>query len=53
MLRYIKTNDIWIDTLSAQRDFGITYIVIDGKVISISKDNEETVVGEFQDEKEI
>ncbi len=51
MLRYIKVNDIWVDTLAAQRDLHLVYMIIEGKVITIDDDCNETYIGEIQDER--
>ena len=52
MLRYIRCNNKWIDTLTEQRDSGITYIVIDGMVIAIDAVGNETALGVLQGEKD-
>lgn len=50
MLRYIKVNDKWIDTLEALKS-GKTYAVIDGNVIVIHTDRDE-YVGRLQEERD-
>ena len=50
MLRYIKTNDTWIDTLEALKQ-GVTYMVIDGNVIAVHTDHD-TYIGKLQEEKD-
>ncbi len=52
MLRCIRVNDQWIDTLEAQKQ-GVTYLVIDGSVITIDKYNNETHVGKLQGERDV
>lgn len=49
MLRYIKVNNKWIDTLVEQRDNHITYLVIEGKVINVDTDE---ILGKLQEEKD-
>lgn len=51
MLRYIKVNGQWIDTLEALKT-GITYLVIDGDVIIIYTDRDE-YVGKLQGERDL
>lgn len=52
MLRYVKVNNTWIDTLAEQRDNHITYMIIDSLVISIDALGNETVVGKPQEESD-
>jgi len=52
MLRYIKVNDSWIDTLREQLEKDISYIVIDNYVYMIDKDGNEDCIGEFQGEED-
>lgn len=48
MLRYIKVNNKWIDTLVELRDNHICYMVIDGIVLT---DTDE-YIGVLQEEKD-
>lgn len=50
MLRYIKVNGQWIDTLEALKT-GKAYTVIDGNVIVIHTDHDE-YVGKLQEERD-
>lgn len=50
MLRYIKTNGQWIDTLEALKQ-GKAYSVIDGNVIVIHTDRDE-YVGKLEEERD-
>lgn len=50
--RYIKVNNNWIDTLAEQRDNHMTYLVIDGMVITIDAAGNEKEIGRFQEEKD-
>lgn len=50
MLRHIKVNDKWIDTLEALKN-GDAYTVIDGNVIVIHTDHDE-YVGKLQEERD-
>ena len=52
MLRYIRVNNEWVDTLEAQKQ-GQTYMVIDGEVLVVDKYNQETYVGKLQGEKDL
>ena len=52
MMRYIKVNNRWIDTLSEQRDFHVIYMVIDNKVHAIIDNGDETITGLLQDESD-
>ena len=52
MLRYIRCNNKWIDTLAEQRDAGITYIVIDGMVIAIDAVGNEDYIGKLEGESD-
>lgn len=50
MLRYIRCNNKWIDTLAEQRDAGITYIVIDCMIIAIDAVGNEDCIGKLEEE---
>lgn len=50
MLRHIKVNNTWIDTLEALKQ-GKTYAVIDNNVIVIHTDHDE-YIGRLQEEKD-
>lgn len=52
MLRYIKVNNQWIDTLEAQKA-GITYMVIDGNVTTMDNYGVETYLGRLQGERDL
>lgn len=52
MLRYVKVNGEWIDSLSELKHNHLTYIVIDGKVHCIYDDNGESVIGLLEDESD-
>ena len=52
MLRYIRANGQWIDTLEAQKQ-GVTYMVIDGNVITMDKQGNETYIGKLQGERDL
>lgn len=52
MLRYIRVNNEWIDTLEFQKQ-GITYMVIDGSVIKMDNQGNEEYVGRLQGERDI
>ena len=52
MLRYIKVNDAWLDTLRELRDNHIVYLVIDGYVTAIYEDGTEDVIGVYQGESD-
>ena len=52
MLRYVKVNNDWVDTLKAQQE-GKTYMVIDGFVIVIDKYGNEIYLGNLQGERDI
>ncbi len=52
MLRYIRVNDNWVDTLEAQTR-GVTYMVIDGDVITIDIYGNEFYIGRLQGERDI
>ena len=51
MLRYIRVNNNWVDTLEAQKQ-GITYMVIDGSVITMDSQGNETYLGHLQGERD-
>ena len=50
MMRYIKVNNKWIDTLEAMKKDDYCYIVVDGIVYNIPNSVEYVEVGELQDE---
>ena len=52
MLRYIRCNNKWIDTLAELRDNHDTYIIIDGLVIRIDISGIETVLGKLEGESD-
>ena len=52
MLRFIRVNNTWVDTLEAQKR-GLTYLVIDGNVITIDNYNNEEYIGKLQGERDI
>lgn len=52
MLRYIRVNGQWIDTLQAQKQ-GVTYMVIDGNVITMDSKGNETYIGWLQEERDL
>lgn len=51
MLRFIKVNNQWVDTLEAQKA-GLTYMVIDGMVITMDNYGVETYLGHLQGERD-
>ena len=51
MLRYIKVNNKWIDTLKAQKE-GLTYLYIEGAIIVVDEDGIETEIGQLQGESD-
>lgn len=53
MLRYIKVNNQWIDTLEALKTERLVYMVIDGSVITIADDGTELYVGKLQGERDL
>lgn len=52
MLRYIKVNDNWIDTLKEQLENNKTYMLIDKYVYVIYEDGTEDCEGELEDERD-
>ena len=52
MLRHIRVNNQWIDTLKELKENHKTYIVIDGSVICIHSDNTESYIGTLQEERD-
>ncbi len=53
MLRYLKVNNEWIDTLE-QCKIGCYYFVIDGKVSYLSDETmTEYEIGALEDEKDV
>ena len=50
MLRYIKVNDNWIDTLKEQLENNKTYMLIDNYVYVVYEDGSEDCEGELEDE---
>ena len=52
MLRYIRCNNKWIDTLAEQKDSGIIYIVVNGMVITIDSVGNEDYIGKLQGESD-
>lgn len=52
MLRYIKVNDMWIDTLREQLEKHTTYIIIDSYVYMIDEEGNEDCIGEIQEESD-
>lgn len=50
MLRYIKVNGDWVDTLREQVENHKTYIIIDEYVYVIYDDGTEDCVGRFEGE---
>lgn len=53
MLRYIKVNDQWIDTLEALKTERLVYMVIDSNVITIDDKNNEVYIGRLQGERDL
>lgn len=53
MLRYIKVNNQWIDTLEALKTERLVYMVIDGSVITIADDGTESYIGKLQGERDL
>lgn len=53
MLRYIKVNNQWIDTLEALKTERLVYMVIDSNVITIADDGTELYVGKLQGERDL
>lgn len=52
MLRFIKVNGNWIDTLVEQREKHHTYIVIDEYVLLIDEEGNEDLIGQLEDESD-
>jgi len=52
MLRYIKVNDQWLDTLIEQKEKHRVFMVIDNKVYCLNEDNSECEIGCLEDEKD-
>lgn len=53
MLRYIKVNNQWIDTLMDLANWGRAYYIIDGIVYYYwDEDGKEYKVGELQEERD-
>lgn len=52
MLRYIKADGTWIDTLMELKLHKKVYMVIDNRVICINLDGSEVDLGKLQEEKD-